>query len=520
MNLGQLIERTARLFPERPALSLGKNVFATYRELAASVNALSYHFRTIRKIAPGSRIGIVMTNTPEFWEILFGAWHAGLIAVPINPKLHSREIEFILAHSGACLCFVSPDLAPAISPLTEALISLHDVISSDHLKYLHMRNASVTTVEAADVLPADTAWIFYTSGTTGRPKGAMLSHRSLLMMILSHCADLDQPGPEDCVVHAAPQSHGSGMCGLVHFARGANNIVPESHGFDAEEMADLLNHYKGLSLFAAPTMINKLVASSAFVSADLSHLRTIIYGGAPMYQADIRRALDVLGPCLGQIYGQGESPMTITSLSKAAHCDVDHPRYFERLASVGVARTGVEVKVVDPKGGDLAAGEIGEVIVRGDILMTRYWYDDQATEAALSGGWLRTGDIGSFDQDGFLTLLDRSKDMVISGGMNIYPREIEELLLVHPSVREAAVVGRPHPEWGEEVVAFVVSHTQDGVSDQDLDRLCLDNIARFKRPKAYIFLESLPKNSTGKVLKNELRTLAKTAPSELPTPKV
>jgi long-chain acyl-CoA synthetase len=460
-----------------------------------------------------------MTNQPEFWEVLFGAWHAGMVAVPINPKLHSREIEFILAHSGACLCFISPDLSSSISPLTTELVSLHEVISTDDPKYQEIKSEPAPSLKPADVLPGDTAWIFYTSGTTGRPKGAMLSHRSLLMMILSHCTDVDQPGPEDCIIHAAPQSHGSGMCGLVHFAKGANNIVPDSHGFDADEMADLLDHYQGVSLFAAPTMINRLISSPSFIKANLSHLRTIVYGGAPMYQADIKRALDILGPCLSQIYGQGESPMTITSLSKAAHIDVDHPRYQERLASVGVARTGVEVKIVDQEGNDLEIGQVGEVIVRGDILMTRYWYDDQATEATLSGGWLRTGDIGSMDQDGFLTLLDRSKDMVISGGMNIYPREIEELLLVHPQVKETSVVGRPHPEWGEEVVAFVVSDGNGDLTEKQLDELCLANIARFKRPKAYIFVDALPKNSTGKVLKNALRDLAKTMISEASSPK-
>lgn len=513
MNLAQMIEHNARLYPDKPALSVGRSVYATFQELAARMRAISYHFRVIRKLPPGTRIGICMTNCPEFWEVLFGSWHAGLIAVPINPKLHGREIEFILAHSGASLCFVTPDMAPIVSPFIEELNSLHDVISSRDSHYRQITTAAVPNLDAADIAPSDPAWIFYTSGTTGRPKGAMLSHRNLMVMILAYCTDIDQPSPADCIVHGASQSHGSGLWGLVHFAKGANNIIPESGGFDPTEFAYLLNHYSGLSMFAAPTMINRMVTSSTFVAADLSHLKTISYGGAPLYLADILRALDVLGPCLTQIYGQGEAPMTITGLSKNAHSDVNHPRHLARMASVGVARSGVNIRIIGPDGRTLPFGEIGEVTVRGDVVMTHYWCDDIATSKALNNGWLHTGDIGSFDKDGFLTLLDRCKDMIISGGSNIYPREIEELLLIHPSVREVAVIGRPNPEWGEEVVAFVVpqcgsSQAGQETLEHDLDLLCLENIARYKRPRAYIFVESLPKNSTGKILRTELREKA------------
>lgn len=508
MNLAQLVEHNARLYPDRPALSLGGGLYATYSELASRVRAISYTLGCVHKLPPGSRIGIAMTNSPQFWEVLFGAWHAGMAAVPINPKLHSREIEFILAHSGACMCFVSPDLSSSIRPFSNDLNCLVDVISVEDPTYRHMRDATVPNIDMVGVQPTDVAWIFYTSGTTGRPKGAMLSHRNLLLMILAYFTDIDQVGPQDCIVHCAPQSHGSGLWGLVHFAGGANNIIPESGGFDPAEVAYILNHYRNMSMFAAPTMVNRLVASTEFVGADLRAIKTITYGGAPMYQTDIRRALDVLGPCLSQIYGQGESPMTITGLPKSLHVDTNHPRFMERLASVGFARSGVQVKIVDEREHQVSPGDVGEVLVRGDVVMGGYWYDDAATARTLRGGWLHTGDIGSLDKDGFLTLLDRSKDMIISGGSNIYPREIEELLLIHPSVREVAVVGRPHPEWGEEVVAFVVAGAGQDVSEQELDHLCLENIARYKRPRDYIFIDTLPKNSTGKVLKTRLREMA------------
>ena len=259
-----------------------------------------------------------------------------------------------------------------------------------------------------------------------------------------------------------------------------------------------------MSFFAAPIMVKRLAADPALQGADLQGLKTIIYGGAPMYLADLEAALDTFGPRLAQIYGQGETPMTITGLSKADHADRSHPRWRERMQSVGFPRTDVEVRVFDTSDRELPAGESGEVVVRGAVVMAGYWNQPQETAEALKGGWLHTGDVGSFDDDGFLTLHDRSKDLIISGGMNIYPREVEEALLRHPHVTAVAVVGRPDPEWGEAVVAFVVTDGEPTTRD-DLDRHCIDSIARFKRPKEYVFVDALPVNNYGKVLKRELR---------------
>jgi long-chain acyl-CoA synthetase len=260
-----------------------------------------------------------------------------------------------------------------------------------------------------------------------------------------------------------------------------------------------------MSFFAAPTMVKRLAGHLASTGVDLSGLKTIIYGGAPMYLADLETALDVFGPRLAQIYGQGETPMTITALSKSDHADRDHPRWRDRMQSVGVPRTDVEVRVVADDH-ELPVGEIGEVVVRGDVVMAGYLNDTAATAETLRGGWLHTGDVGSFDDEGYLTLRDRSKDLIISGGMNIYPREVEEALLRHPDVQAVAVVGRPDPEWGEAVVAFVVAVEGRAVPQpNDLDQMCLDRIARYKRPKEYRFVETLPMNNYGKVLKRELR---------------
>jgi len=296
------------------------------------------------------------------------------------------------------------------------------------------------------------------------------------------------------------------MYALLHVARGAVNVVPASGGLDGEELLSLLHRWPGMSFFAAPIMVKRLAGDPALCAADLSGLKTIIYGGAPMYLADLEEALDVFGARLAQIYGQGESPMTITALSKTDHADRGHVRAVDRLQSVGVPRTDVDVRVIGDDDRELSAGEIGEVVVRGDVVMAGYWNQPAATSEALRGGWLHTGDVGSFDADGYLTLRDRSKDLIISGGMNIYPREVEEVLLRHPGVGAVSVVGRPDPEWGEAVVAFVVAaDARTPPATDELDRTCLDNIARFKRPKEYRFVDALPTNNYGKVLKRELR---------------
>jgi len=224
-----------------------------------------------------------------------------------------------------------------------------------------------------------------------------------------------------------------------------------------------------------------------------------------MYADDLRNALAVMGNRFAQIYGQGESPMTITALSRAQLADRDHPRWAERMVSVGVAQSLVEVRVVDAMGQPVPTGETGEVVVRGDTVMPGYWNNPTATAQTLQGGWLYTGDMGALDADGFLTLKDRSKDVIISGGSNIYPREVEEVLLTAPGVAEVAVVGAPDPAWGEVVVAFVVLQSGTATTTETLDQHCLAQMARFKRPKHYRVVQALPKNNYGKVLKTALR---------------
>jgi long-chain acyl-CoA synthetase len=480
MNLAQLLLRSARWLPDRPALALGRRPVRTYGEMARRVSRLACGLLERLSLRKGDRVAIAMQNCPEYYEVMFACWHAGLTAVPMNAKLHAKEFAYILDNSGARACFVSEDLASAIP----------SGIAFDE-KLLGEEGAP------ASVQPEDPAWLFYTSGTTGVPKGATLTHRNLLFQTHAYFADIDKLGPGDAILHAAPLSHGSGCYGLPHIAAGAVNVIPESGHFEPAEIFQLLEHWENVSFFAAPTMIVRLLSSPDARSP--RNLKTVIYGGAPMYVADCLRAIELFGPRLYQLLGQGEAPMTITGLPQSEHAKKAH------LETCGFARTGVEVKIFDDADRELPTGEVGEIVTRSDCVMAGYWRNPEATTKALRSGWLHTGDLGSMDAEGFVTIKDRSKDMIISGGSNIYPREIEEVLLRHPAVAECSVVGRSHPEWGEEVVAFLV--TKDKVTPQELDSLCLQNIARFKRPREYRFVRSLPKNNYGKVLKTELRKL-------------
>ena len=503
MNLATWIERNGRLLRDAPALAEGERVHATWADFASRTASGATGLRDDLGLVPGDRVAIVMRNRPEYLEVLFAVWHAGLVAVPVNARLHPDEIAYILDNSGTKVVVTDEEHAGDVEPLLDTVESVEAVVLAPGPQWDRFIGATPTRL--VDRAPHDPAWLFYTSGTTGRPKGATLTHGNLLMASLSYFADIDPVRAQDSILHAAPLSHGSGLYGLPHVARGAVSVVPASGALDGAELLALLRRWPGMSFFAAPIMVKRLADDQALAGSDLSGLKTIIYGGAPMYLPDLEGALEVFGPRLAQIYGQGETPMTITSLSKADHAERSHPRWRDRMQSVGFPRTDVEVRVVDDDGRELPAGEVGEVVVRGDVVMAGYWEQPEATAETLRGGWLHTGDIGSFDDDGFLTLRDRSKDLIISGGMNIYPREVEEALLCHPQVEASAVVGRPDPEWGEAVVAFIVARDGTAPSVEDLDRTCTDRIARFKRPKEYHFVDALPTNNYGKVLKRELR---------------
>ncbi|MBP6776448.1 MAG: AMP-binding protein [Piscinibacter sp.] len=505
MTLAHLLLRQALAGPQRAAILEGSRPWATHGEWAARSAGLAQRLRAAG-LEPGARIVVFMRNHPRYLEILWGAWWAGLAVVPVNAKLHPAEVEWIVADADARWAFVTRDVAP--QPLA-GIARQVDAESAEADALLAPLAGALAGCPPVPRGPDDLAWLFYTSGTTGRPKGVMITQRNLMTMGLAYFVDVDAVGANDAIVYAAPMSHGCGLYAIPHLMAGARHVVPASGGVDPAELFALGRELGPLSTFAAPTIVKRLVdhAERAGFSPDdaAASFKTIVYGGAPMYLADTLRALHVMGPRFVQIYGQGETPMVATALARRHFVDRDHPRWRERLASVGVAQTPVQLSVADEEGRDVDCGEVGEVLVRGDSVMAGYWRNPEASAAALRDGWLWTGDLGSLDADGFLTLKDRSKDLLISGGSNIYPREVEEVLLTAPGVAEVAVVGAPDTEWGEVVVAFVVAEPGAALDEQTLDAHCLARIARFKRPKRYVFVDALPKNNYGKVLKTALR---------------
>ncbi len=500
MNIVQLLVRTALAYPDHPAILQGTVTVCNYAQLGDRAARLAGYFRSTLALNPGDAVAIYMTNHVAYLEVLYGAWWAGLVVVPINAKLHPKELEFIVSDSQARVLFVTDDLVANRQAMVDTMPSLQKVLTPGSPGYR-------AALEAAPLWPThrkadDLAWLFYTSGTTGRPKGVMQTHSNLYAMTSCYFSDVDSVDAQDAVVYAAPMSHGAGMYNFIFVAKAARHVVPQSGGFDPAELVNLSQEVGRLCMFAAPTMVKRLVEHIKSSNAPVDGFKTIVYGGGPMYVEDIQLALQVMGTRFVQIYGQGESPMTITALSRDHLGDSSHAEWLSRIASVGVAQMLVEVRVVDKSGVDLPPGVTGEIVVRGAPVMAGYWNNPEATAQALRDSWLWTGDMGAMDAHGFLTLKDRSKDMIISGGSNIYPREVEEVLLRHPGVREVSVIGQNDPQWGEVVVAFVVG---SGVSAGDLDALCLDQIARFKRPKHYRFVDELPKNNYGKVLKTALR---------------
>jgi acyl-CoA synthetase (AMP-forming)/AMP-acid ligase II len=505
MNLFSLLEYTAGRHPSHGAIYSGNIEIRRYAELRDCALRLAAGIRSFG--GDGDRVAIVSKNCPEYPEVMFGTWAAGRVVVPINAKLHPLEIAHIVADSGAALLFASSELAAHLrSTLVETAICPWLIVlgSAEYRALLTNDPISPKTTESNDL-----AWLFYTSGTTGRPKGAMLSHRNLMAMTIAHLADFECLEPSHSLIHAAPMSHGSGLYMLPYVARGARQIIPTSPSFDPSEVLELCGVHPGCGMFLAPTMVRRLRIAAEEAGGRPTNLRSILYGGGPMNVTELKRSLEVFGQVFIQLYGQGEAPVTITGLRREDHSTADE----STLGSAGWPRSGMEIAVVDNRGVPLGFGEVGEIVCRGDVVMSGYWNNPEATAEALRDGWLWTGDIGSMEANHRLTLRDRSKDVIISGGTNIYPREVEDALISHPGVAEVCVVGQPDPEWGESVAAFVVPEAGSTLTDEELDAHCSARIARFKRPKLYVYVEALPKNSYGKILRREL---AKCFPPNVP----
>ena len=510
LNLAHTLFRTAQRLPRAVAVIERDRVEFSYEQLAERSLRLASALKTLGA-GPGAHVALLAQNCAAYVELLYACWAAGFCAVPINVRLHAKEVAFILDDADVRVVFVTEGVDTAAIEAARSgpsLFTSHfiDVDGAEYHKLLHSEPSSLPAPDSAQA----PAWLFYTSGTTGRPKGVVLTHGNLLAMALNYLADVDHAAVGDHLLHAAPMSHGSGIYSIPNIAVGATQLIPASRGFDVAEIEHIIAYTPKVKFFAAPTMVMRLVDAWRGAPEPVN-LKSIIYGGGPMYVADCLRALECFGPRLVQIYGQGEAPMTITVLPAADHVDDHDGRRLHRLGSVGRAQTGVEVATLDSHDHPVAVDEIGEVCIRSDVVMAGYLNNPDATAATLANGWLHTGDLGRFDAHGYLALVDRSKDLIISGGSNIYPREVEEVLLMHPAVKEAAVLGERDEEWGESVVAVLVRREGQVFDEHELDQFCLEHIARFKRPKRYVFVDRLPRNATGKVLKRELRAQLKPA---------
>jgi len=473
------------------AIVLGERTVHTWRTFAEAVARRSAALRTSLGVAPGDRVMLFAPNCPEYLEILFSIWHAGAIAVPVNGKLHPREAAELMDRSGATVCFAAGELAEGLGSRVVVVIG-----ESDDLQLARAESSPAVARSLAD-----DAWIFFTSGTTGNSKGARLTHGNLLAMTAAYYADVDAVGPSDSLIHVASLSHASGLFSLPFVGRGAAQVLPESGHFDVDELLALVSAGDRSTFFVPPTLLRRLCTTS------VARVGRVLVGAAPVSPDDLRQGVAAFGPCLWNGYGQGESPCTITALGAEAIDAALRDGDDRRLSSVGVARFATRVEVVRDDDRILPPGEVGEVVVSGPTVMAGYLDLPGETAETLRGGRLHTGDLGHFDDRGFLTLVDRAKDVVITGGYNVYPSEVERVLLGDSTVAEAAVVGVPDDEWGECVVAFVVPRDGAEVETAALDARCLDAIARYKRPRRYVVVEELPRNSAGKVLKNELKRI-------------
>jgi len=509
MNIGTLLTKSARTFPDKLAIAYGPKRL-TYAQFNSRVNRLANALCNLG-IRQGDNVALLQYNYPETLESIFACFKVGCGAVPINWRLHPNEYAFIIDHSEAKAVIVSSEFNKSIIeirdriPKAQHLITIADA-EGELIDYEKLISAESDQFVDVDVQPDDLAWLFYTSGTTGLPKGAMLTHRNLLAMTMNFYADIC-PGftPDDVILHAAPLSHGSGLYALPNIGKGATNVILESKSFDPELVFKSIQEYRVTNIFAAPTMVKLLVDSPALDQYDHSSLRALNYGGAPMLVEDLKKAMEKLGNCLVQLFGQAESPMTITYLPHGDHVLDGTPEQMKRLASAGFPRTDVEVRVFNAHDKELPPGEMGEIVTRSDLVMKGYWRNPEATAETLRSGWLHTGDMGYIDEGGYLFIMDRSKDMIISGGENIYPREIEEVLIKHPAVREVAVIGVPDAKWGEAIKAVVALQPGASAAEEELIGFCKDNIASYKKPKSVDFVDELPKNNYGKILKRELR---------------
>ncbi|HLM16610.1 MAG TPA: AMP-binding protein [Acidimicrobiia bacterium] len=503
MPIHDIVDYAASNWPERPAVAFEERTI-TFAELARESARLANGLRALTE--PGDRVAILARNIPEYVECLYGVPRAGLVLTLLNYRLHPREWAWILTAAGVRVLIVQPDLLPAIEPMLAEVESLeHVVVIGDDVAAPARGYDTLKSHGEADapaIEEASPAFLIYTSGTTGFPKGAVISHRAARMAAVTNALESELRA-DDSFLMTFPMCHASGFQVLVHHCRGVPVVLFES--FEPGRFLELIEHHRVTRTALAPTMALFVLDHPAFADTDLSSIRVLSYGGMPM-PAPIARRLAARFGALSTGFGQSETTLLVTALTTD-----DHRRALAGdahvLESIGRPIGMAAVAVLDDELRVCAPGEPGELCVRGDLVMTGYWNDPDATATAFAGGWLHTGDIARTDTEGYLYLVDRKKDLIISGGQNIYPTEIERVLQELPGVAQVAVVGGIDDMYGERVVAFVVRVPERDLSGEDVVEHCRTHLAGYKKPRQVVFVDDLPKTITGKVKKQELRAL-------------
>lgn len=506
MNLSHILTATARRHGGRTGLIWGDHTW-TFAELEARAGAFA-RVLADRGVAQGDRLLVQSANCNQMYEAIFGCWRAGVVWVPANFRLTPPEVAYLAQASGARALLVGadfPDHAVACAPHVQTTITIGGTIGDsgpDDYETLIARAGPPPAPAAVD--RDDPCWFFFTSGTTGRPKAAVLTHGQMNFVMTNHLADLmpgigSDWGGQDTSLVLAPLSHAAGIHELSQVSRAVPSILTQSRGLDPAEVWGLIERHRITNLFTVPTLLKMLVEHPSVHQHNHSSLRHVIYAGSPMYRADQVRALETLGPCIIQYFGLGEVTGNITVLPPALHALGEDPR----LGTCGFARTGMHVEVQRDDGTECAPGETGEICVIGPAVFAGYFDNPDANAKAFRNGWFRTGDLGHLDADGFLYITGRASDMFISGGSNVYPREIEEALLLHPAVAEVAVLGIPDPVWGEVGMAVVV--LREPADPADLSAWLAPQLARYKQPRRWAVWDALPKSGYGKIAKRLIK---------------
>jgi acyl-CoA synthetase (AMP-forming)/AMP-acid ligase II len=477
----------------------------TYAELRDRCWKLSNALAQVAE--PGDRVAILSENCLEYTDCYYGVPGAGMALTLLNYRLSARELSYIIGNSAPRVLVVETKYLPVIRQIRADIPSVERVVlidgeAEDCVSY----DAFLATGSASEPAyrPAETdlCWLLYTSGTTGLPKGAMLSHRNLIAAVLNSMTCWEA-GADDVCMFTFPQFHVAGYAMPMYHLRGHPVILLRS--FEAEALLRNVETYRVTSTAMAPTMIAMLLEDARTDQYDLSSLRRVGYGASAMPGEVLRRAR-ARWPQVGFSTGFGMTELAGNVMFMGR---LDHERAAEQslaiLGSVGRQMPLARVRVIDDDGRDAPPNVPGEIVVKGDQVLTGYWRNPEATEASFIDGWFRSGDVGRWDEDGYLYVVDRKKDMILTGGENVYPREVEEVLYEHAAVVEAAVLGAPDPKWGEKVVAVVAIRSGESASGAELVAFCRERIASYKKPRHVVFVEALPRNASGKVLKRELR---------------